>query len=148
MRVTCLFPVVAFLPVAFGQLNALAKAKGLKYFGSATDNGELTDTQYVAILSNTDNFGQITVGNTQKWEFVEPTENTFTYTQGEVITDFAEKNGQLLRCHNLVWYNELPSWGTLKYFGFLRELDADEISHFRYLDKCNSHRSLEEPHQK
>jgi hypothetical protein len=47
------------LPGAQAQLNKLAKAAGLKYFGSATDNGELTDTSYVAILSNTDEFGQI-----------------------------------------------------------------------------------------
>lgn len=27
-----------------------------------------------------------------------------------MITDFAEANGQILRCHNLVWYNQLPTW--------------------------------------
>lgn len=27
-----------------------------------------------------------------------------------MITDFAEANGQILRCHNLVWYSQLPSW--------------------------------------
>lgn len=47
------------LPGAQAQLNKLAKGAGLKYFGSATDNGELTDTAYVAILDNTDEFGQI-----------------------------------------------------------------------------------------
>lgn len=27
-----------------------------------------------------------------------------------MIADLAETNGQLLRCHTLVWYNQLPSW--------------------------------------
>ncbi|CAD6442248.1 82b8e842-15c4-4d4c-afbe-3dc9dd036cf0 [Sclerotinia trifoliorum] len=103
---------LAILPSAYGQLNTLAKAAGLKYFGSATDNGELTDTQYTAILSNTSQFGQITPGNTQKWQYIEPTQNTFSYTQGDVVVDFAEKNDQILRCHNLCWYNQLPSWVT------------------------------------
>jgi endo-1,4-beta-xylanase len=113
MHVLALLPVVALLSPVFGQLNKLAKAKGLKYFGSATDNPELSNTEYVVILSDIDNFGQITVGNTQKWEYTEPEENTFTFTEGDVITNFAEENGQILRCHNLVWYNQLPSWGTL-----------------------------------
>lgn len=111
MRVTSLLPAVALLPLAFGQLNTLAKAKGLKYFGSATDNSELSNTAYTAILKDTANFGQITPGNTQKWVYIEPSEGSFSFTQGDVITSFAETNGQLLRCHNLVWYNELPSWG-------------------------------------
>ncbi|KAJ8065978.1 hypothetical protein OCU04_005075 [Sclerotinia nivalis] len=103
---------LAILPSAYGQLNTLAKAAGLKYFGSATDNGELSDTQYTAILSNTSQFGQITPGNTQKWQYTEPTQNTFSFTQGDVVVDFAEKNDQILRCHNLCWYNQLPSWVT------------------------------------
>lgn len=62
--------------------------------------------------SDVNEFGQITPGNTQKWQYTEPTEGTFSYTQGDVITDFAEANGQILRCHNLIWYNQLPSWGA------------------------------------
>jgi endo-1,4-beta-xylanase len=38
----------------------------LKYFGSATDNGELSDSSYVSHLSNTNDFGQITPGNSMK----------------------------------------------------------------------------------
>lgn len=106
--------IVAFtllLSSTFGQLNTLSKAKGLKYFGSATDNGELTDTNYTTILSSTANFGQITPGNTQKWDSIEPLQNNFSFTKGDVITSFARSNGQILRCHNLVWHNQLPSWG-------------------------------------
>ena len=111
MRFLAVLSAAALLSPVFGQLNKLAQAKGLKYFGSATDNPELSNTQYVAILSDTDNFGQITPGNTQKWVYTEPENGTFSYTEGDVITSLAEANGQILRCHNLVWYNELPSWG-------------------------------------
>jgi hypothetical protein len=40
--------------------------QGLKYFGTATDNPELTDTAYLEVLSNISEFGQITIGNSQK----------------------------------------------------------------------------------
>lgn len=48
-------------------LHTLAKAAGKLYFGSATDNPELTDTAYVAKLSDNAEFGQITPGNSLKW---------------------------------------------------------------------------------
>lgn len=65
MRLSLLLPAAGLLPQAFAQLNTLAVAKGWEYFGSATDNGELTDTSYTAILSDNTEFGQITPGNTQ-----------------------------------------------------------------------------------
>ncbi|KAL1880035.1 hypothetical protein Daus18300_001398 [Diaporthe australafricana] len=95
---------------ANAQLHKLAVAAGLKYFGSATDNPELTDTAYTAILSDAEEFGQITPGNSQKWDTIEPQNGTFSFTKGDVIADLAKTNSQILRCHNLVWYNQLPSW--------------------------------------
>ncbi|KAJ1541914.1 hypothetical protein HK405_010333, partial [Cladochytrium tenue] len=94
------------------KLNSLATAAGQAYFGTATDNGELTNTAYVAILSDSSEFGQLTPGNTMKWQYTEPTQNTFSFTQGDVIASLAATNGQKLRCHTLVWYQQLPSWVT------------------------------------
>ncbi|KAF2003528.1 carbohydrate-binding module family 1 protein [Amniculicola lignicola CBS 123094] len=91
-------------------LNTRAVAAGKQYFGSATDNGELTDTAYAAGLANTADFGQITPGNSMKWDATEKSRDTFTFTNGDVIADLAAKNGQKLRCHTLVWYSQLPTW--------------------------------------
>lgn len=110
MHFTSHLAMLALAAGANAQLHQLAVAAGKKYFGSATDNGELDDTAYVAILENADEFGQITPGNTQKWQYTEPTEGEFSYDEGDVIADFAQNNSQILRCHNLVWYNQLPSW--------------------------------------
>ncbi|KAH9929857.1 uncharacterized protein BXZ73DRAFT_77978 [Epithele typhae] len=73
------------------SLNKLAQAVGKKYFGSATDNPELTNTAYVAILSETSEFGHITPGNSMKWadnhrqDATEPSRGTFTFTNGDVV---------------------------------------------------------------
>ncbi|TVY84679.1 Endo-1,4-beta-xylanase D, partial [Lachnellula suecica] len=117
------------LPAAYAQLNTLAKAAvsttqtslrrpprdeqnrtDSKDFGTATDNVEFPDTALVAALSNTSEFGQVTPGNTQKWDSIEPSPGVFSFTQGDVVTALAEKNSQLLRCHNLVWFQQLPAW--------------------------------------
>ncbi|KAJ7806899.1 endo-1,4-beta-xylanase A precursor [Mycena olivaceomarginata] len=91
--------------------NTVAKSLGKKlYFGSATDNPELTDAAYVATLSDNTLFGQLTPGNSMKWDATEPSRGTFTFTNGDTIAALAKKNGQLLRGHNCVWYNQLPSW--------------------------------------
>ncbi|OCH87108.1 endo-1,4-beta-xylanase A precursor [Obba rivulosa] len=93
-------------------LNAKAKSAGKLYFGSATDNSELTDTAYVAILDNNSEFGQLTPANSMKWDATEPSQGTFTFSGGDQIANLAKSNGQLLRGHNCVWYNQLPSWVT------------------------------------
>ncbi|KAK7467233.1 hypothetical protein VKT23_004291 [Stygiomarasmius scandens] len=49
------------------KLHNVATAAGKLYFGTATDNPELTNTQYVTILDDSATFGQITPANSLKW---------------------------------------------------------------------------------
>ncbi|KAI9703516.1 MAG: hypothetical protein M1820_005820 [Bogoriella megaspora] len=118
-------------------LNAAAKAAGLKYFGSATDNSELSDSAYSAVLKDSNQFGQITPGNTMKWVYTEPSQNSYSYTQGDQIATFAKTNSQLLRCHNLVWYQEAPSWvtsGTWTNATLIAAMQAhitNEVTHYK-----------------
>lgn len=98
---------------ASAQLNSLAKSAGLLYFGTAVDNPSLSNSAYTAIAFNSSEFGQVTPANGQKWDSIEPSQNTFNYANGDAITTKAQAAGQILRCHNLVWYNQLPSWGEL-----------------------------------
>jgi len=93
------------------SLNQLAKSQGKLYFGSATDNPELTNTPYVDILVG-GMFGQMTPGNAMKWGPTEPSVGDFTYTEGDQILDLAQENDMIIRGHNLVWYNQLPSFIT------------------------------------
>ncbi|MFD7867449.1 endo-1,4-beta-xylanase [Streptomyces sp. NPDC059783] len=88
-------------------LHELAAAQG-KYFGSATDNPELPDAAYAATLGS--EFGQITPGNSMKWDTTEPVRGQFNFAKGDVITDFAQQHGQIVRGHTLVWHSQLPGW--------------------------------------
>jgi endo-1,4-beta-xylanase len=52
---------------ASGTPNAVAKAAGKLYFGTATDTPEFSDAPYQAILGDTTTFGQLTAANSMKW---------------------------------------------------------------------------------
>ncbi|KAK5733371.1 hypothetical protein LTR17_009743 [Elasticomyces elasticus] len=91
-------------------LNSAIVAAGKLYFGTATETFTLKDAEYATQVSNTADFGQLSPANSMKWQSVQPTQDTFTFAGGDAIADLAEANGQLLRCHTLVWYNQLPTW--------------------------------------
>ena len=101
----------AILAGYIGQLNKLAQARGLKYFGITTDHWVLENSTYYKIGSYYDEFEQITVAETQKWGNVEAVEGQYTYQNDDDIANLAKNDGQLLRCHNLVWSLNLLSWG-------------------------------------
>ncbi|KAI0034220.1 endo-1,4-beta xylanase [Vararia minispora EC-137] len=92
------------------KLHLLAQAAGKLYFGSATDNPELSDPTYVNLLSDSAMFGQITPGNSMKWDSTERSQGSFTFAGGDTVVALAHANGQLVRGHNCVWHNQLPSW--------------------------------------
>jgi endo-1,4-beta-xylanase len=115
-------------------LQSLAAATG-RYFGSATDNPELTDAAYVSTLSS--EFGQITPGNSMKWDTIEPTRGTFNYAKGDAVVALAKANNQIVRGHTLVWHSQLPSWVSNGNFS-ATELDSvlkhhitNEVTHYR-----------------
>ncbi|MEW2620458.1 endo-1,4-beta-xylanase [Streptomyces sp. NPDC048106] len=92
---------------AGSTLAQLAEAQG-RYFGSATDNSELNDSSYTAVLGS--EFDSITPGNSMKWDTVEPTQGQFNFSGGDAIVSFAQAHNQQVRGHNLVWHNQLPGW--------------------------------------
>ncbi|GGL88373.1 beta-xylanase [Streptomyces fumigatiscleroticus] len=99
-------------------LAELAQRHG-RYFGSATDNPELTDAPYTAVLG--DEFDMITPGNGMKWYATEPEQGVFDWSKGDEIVNLARANHQRVRGHTLVWHSQLPDWLTS------REWTADEL---------------------
>ncbi|KAE8889598.1 hypothetical protein PF005_g311 [Phytophthora fragariae] len=90
-------------------LNDLAKATG-RYMGTAADIGELSDPYYVKQLKNISGFGMITPANAMKWDANEPSQNAFSITKGDQIVALAKASGAKVRCHTLVWHQQVPSW--------------------------------------
>jgi endo-1,4-beta-xylanase len=55
-------------------------------------------------------FNMVTPGNEMKWDTTEPSNGTFNFAPGQQIVSYAQANGERVRCHNLVWDSQLPSW--------------------------------------
>ncbi|KAK3899434.1 glycoside hydrolase [Staphylotrichum tortipilum] len=115
---TPLLTAATLLSPATAQLHQLAKQAGLLYFGAATDTPGQRErapypqsyAQYDAILKSPDEFGQTTPTNGMKWLFTEPQPGLFNFTEGDYVADLAGTTRKLLRCHALVWHNQLAPW--------------------------------------
>ncbi|CAI4214526.1 unnamed protein product [Parascedosporium putredinis] len=91
------------------QLHKYAVAAGLQYFGTAVDNAALGNAAYMAIARDPDEFGLITPANGQKWANTEGSRGGFNYGMGDAIAGIVGA-GRSMRCHTLVWHNQLPGW--------------------------------------
>ncbi|MEV7689255.1 endo-1,4-beta-xylanase [Streptomyces bungoensis] len=115
-------------------LAELAQRHG-RYFGSATDNPELTDSAYTKILGS--EFDMITPGNGMKWYATEPQQGVFDWTNGDQIVRLARANHQRVRAHTLVWHSQLPDWLTSRQWtaselrAVLKKHILTEVRHYR-----------------
>ncbi|KAJ3565209.1 hypothetical protein NP233_g7784 [Leucocoprinus birnbaumii] len=102
--------LLSLLPAALGQLNIAARIVGKKYFGTATNEFQFTDTRYRAELNNTLEFGILTPANSMKWDSTEAVQGQFTFDAAEEVVHQAQRHGQMMRGHNCVWHSQLPDW--------------------------------------
>ena len=82
--------------------------KYASYFpiGAAVDSNSYTT--HAPVL--TKHFNSVTAENEMKFDALEPTENSFTYTTADRIVSFAQTNNMKVRGHALVWHRQNPTW--------------------------------------
>ncbi|MEU8331719.1 endo-1,4-beta-xylanase [Micromonospora sp. NPDC048839] len=88
-------------------LKASAAEKG-RYFGAAVAGQKLSDSAYVTILNR--EFNSVVAENDMKWDATEPQQGRFNYTGGDRLVAHAQANGQSVRGHALLWYQQQPGW--------------------------------------
>ena len=112
--------VAALAPLALGStaaqaalapgtpLKTLAAAAGGRYFGSDMTGDLLSNSTVTQLQSQ--QFNMVTPGNEMKWDTTEPSNGVFNFAPGDQIVAYAQASSERVRCHNLVWQSQLPSW--------------------------------------
>ena len=92
---------------AGSTLQAAASESG-RYFGTAIAANRLSDTTYATIANR--EFNMITAENEMKMDATEPSQNQFSYGNGDRIVSWARSNGKQVRGHALAWHSQQPGW--------------------------------------
>ncbi|KAL2870358.1 endo-1,4-beta-xylanase [Aspergillus lucknowensis] len=90
------------------SLDDAIVARNKTYFGTCSDQYLLSNSQNEAVIRS--QFGILTPENSMKWDSIESSQGNFNFAGGDVVVDYAEANGKLVRGHTLVWHSQLPSW--------------------------------------
>ncbi|CAL9574187.1 Endo-1,4-beta-xylanase A [Streptomyces sp. enrichment culture] len=104
--------------------------------GTAVDTTALAqDAPYRALAGS--EFSSVTPENVMKWEVIEPRRGEYDYAAADRLVRFAERHGQKVRGHTLVWHSQLPAWLTSGDFtpdelrAILRRHITDTVRHFK-----------------
>ncbi len=113
---TCVFVLaVAALCLRFGvatpeeSLREAARGAGI-LIGSAVRPAQLSEAAYASTLAR--EFDMVEPEDALKWEVVHPARESFDFSQGDQIVDFASRHNMKVRGHTLVWHRQNPKWLT------------------------------------
>jgi endo-1,4-beta-xylanase len=143
LAATCLaiVPTTAFAssapPAGAHQdtLRALAAKNGIKFGVAVNMDALANDAKYNQLVGS--QFSSVTPENVMKWDTIEPQQGVYNFAPGDTLVAFAKAHDQVVRGHNLVWHNQLPSWLTSGTFtaaqlrDILRQHILAEAGHFK-----------------
>jgi len=82
-------------------------------------------------------FNSITAENAMKFAALHPAKDTFSWTDADVLVDFARANGKRVHGHTLNWYKSLPEWvnnfqgSTADWENLLKTHIQTVVAHFK-----------------
>ena len=79
-----------------------------------------------------DQFSTLVAENCMKMEEVQPEEGVFDFAAADSLVDLAERNGQVLTGHCLVWHSQAPKW-------FFHDAEGNEVSRDVLIDRMKTH---------
>ena len=91
------------------SLREAAQGSGM-LIGTAVRPAQLSEAAYASTLAR--EFNMLEPEDVLKWEVVHPEPQSFNFSQGDQLVDFAIRHGMKVRGHTLVWHQQNPKWLT------------------------------------
>ncbi len=94
-----------------GLLGGLRKAAAdaNKLIGAAVNASALRDDPtYGEVLAR--EFDYVTPENSMKWGPLQPTKDTYDWTEADALVSFANGHAQAIKGHTFVWHRQTPTW--------------------------------------
>ena len=88
------------------------------------------DPKLHALIKN--QFSTLVAENCMKMEEVQPEEGVFDFAAADSLVDLAERNGQVLTGHCLVWHSQAPKW-------FFHDAEGNEVSRDVLIERMKTH---------
>lgn len=106
-------------PPAGQRLRELADIAGLQFgYAARTQfNEEEHAARYDAIVRN--EFNILTPENANKWIYIHPEQDTYSFESMDGLVAFGEETGQAIHGHPLLWHQLNPAW--------IESLPADQV---------------------
>lgn len=90
------------------SLRAHAKARGILVGCAVNPTMVANDPAYSSLIA--DQCSILVAENAMKWGPLSPAPGKYDFHQADALMDFAARNGQKVRGHNLIWHDALPKW--------------------------------------
>jgi len=91
------------------SLREAAEVSGM-LIGTAVRPAQLSEAAYASTLAR--EFNMLEPEDVLKWEVVHPEPQSFDFSHGDQIVEFATRHGMKVRGHTLVWHQQNPKWLT------------------------------------
>ena len=96
-------------PAAKPTLRELATARGLLFGGAVNATWfDPNEAGYAEIVKN--QFNAVVAENAMKWASLEGSQGNFLFNLSDALVGQAQKNGQIVRGHTLIWHDSVPPW--------------------------------------
>lgn len=90
------------------SLRSAANSRKLLYGAAVTEDALGTDPQYTKLLAS--EAGILVAEGVMKRKTLQPRKDQYDFSKAERIWRFAQRNGQTMRGHTLVWHEANPYW--------------------------------------